>query len=149
MSDRQRCVLMLLQVSSSPQVNAESIRESLCTSKLKIKPKDCSILSSDELLVHPGVSGKTTLYYHLQFLKEKIGSVVIKGLSTVSRAVIHMDDASGVPKYKLFVEGDNLREVLATRGVKAANTTSNNTCEVRHRHFLSCGQYCSVLQSFT
>lgn len=65
----------------------------------------------------PGVSGKTTLYYQLQFLKEKIGNVVIKGLPTVSRAVIQMDDsAGGKPTYKLFVEGDNLREVLATPG---------------------------------
>ena len=55
------------------------------------------------------------MYYHLQFLKEKISSVVIKGLPTVNRAIIHIDDSQGLAnqKYKLFVEGDNLREVLA------------------------------------
>ena len=38
----------------------------------------------------------------------------------MSRAVIHIDDSeAGATKYKLFVEGDNLREVLATRGVNA------------------------------
>jgi len=33
-------------------------------------------------------------------------------------------------RYKLFVEGDNLREVLATKGVSGRRTTSNNTLEV-------------------
>ena len=67
----------------------------------------------------------------LQFLKERLPSVVIKGLPTVNRAVIHIDDSHvGSTKYKLFVEGDNLREVLATPGVRASKTTSNNTYEV-------------------
>ncbi len=50
----------------------------------------------------------------------------------MNRAVIHIDDSQGGTsyKYKLFVEGDNLREVLATQGVKASKTTSNNTYEV-------------------
>ena len=48
-------------------------------------------------------------------------------MPTVSRAVIHMDDSGGSNKYKLFVEGDNLREVLATPGVKGSKTTSNNS----------------------
>ena len=41
-----------------------------------------------------------------------------------------MDDAGGKPRYKLFVEGDNLREVLATKGVCYKRTSSNNTLEV-------------------
>ena len=72
------------------------------------------------------------MYYHLQFLKEKISSVVIRGLPTVNRAIIHIDDSQGLAnqKYKLFVEGDNLREVLATPGVLGKKTSSNNTFEV-------------------
>ena len=41
------------------------------------------------------IPGKTTMYYQLQFLKEKITGVVIKGLATVERAVISMDDSKG------------------------------------------------------
>ena len=54
------------------------------------------------------------------------------GLPTVSRAIISIDDSSGSlkPKYKLFVEGDNLREILATPGVLGKQTTSNNTYEM-------------------
>ncbi len=112
------------------EVDADTIRYSILTSKLKVKPQNCTVVSSSMLTVSPGAGGKTSMYYQLQFLKEKITSVVIKGLPTVNRAVIHMDDSlGGVPKYKLFVEGDNLREVLATPGVKAKATTTNNTYE--------------------
>lgn len=48
----------------------------------------------------------------------------------MSRAVIHIDEKSVGTKYKLLVEGNNLRNVMATPGVKATHTTSNNTFEV-------------------
>ena len=114
------------------EVNVQSICYSICTSKLKIKPNDCQVIGESLIAIKPGVSAKTTLYYHLQFLKEKITSVVIKGLPTVNHAVINLDDSAGGgrSKYNLFVEGDNLRDVLATKGVKASQTTSNNTYEV-------------------
>jgi len=113
------------------EVSAESIRYSICTSKLKIKPGNCSVHGETILKVKPGTSSKSTMYYQLQFLKEKLPQVVIKGLPTVNRAIIHMEDSStGPTKYKLFVEGDNLREVIATFGVCNKKTTSNNTLEV-------------------
>ncbi len=114
------------------EVDAESIRYNLCTSRLKIKPKDCTVIGDSLITIRPGVSGKTTMYYQLQFLKEKVVSVVIKGLPSVNRAIIHIDDSEGADntRYKLFVEGDNLREVLAAPGVMGKKTTSNNTYEV-------------------
>lgn len=57
--------------------------------------------------------------------------VVVQGIPEVSRAVIHIDEQSGRNKYKLLVEGDNLRAVMATHGVNGSRTTSNNTYEVR------------------
>uniref|UniRef100_A0A2R9AK61 DNA-directed RNA polymerase n=1 Tax=Pan paniscus TaxID=9597 RepID=A0A2R9AK61_PANPA len=70
------------------------------------------------------------MYYVLQFLKEDLPKVVVQGIPEVSRAVIHIDEQSGKEKYKLLVEGDNLRAVMATHGVKGTRTTSNNTYEV-------------------
>lgn len=67
----------------------------------------------------------------IQFLKERIPTVVVKGLATVNRAMIVIDDSKGDTRYKVLVEGDNFREVLATPGVKAATSTSNNTYEVK------------------
>lgn len=110
------------------EVDVYSIREALLKSKLKIKEKDCTVLNSSMITVSPGVSSKTSMYFALQFLKHKLSAVVIKGLPTVNRALISIDDTSS--QYVLFVEGDNLREVLATRGVDAKGTTSNNTYEV-------------------
>ena len=49
---------------------------------------------------------------------------------TVSRAVINIDDTRKPPRYYLLVEGDNMREVMATYGVKGTSTTSNNILEV-------------------
>ena len=43
---------------------------------------------------------------------------------------MHLDETKSGSKYKLFVEGDNLREVIATPGVNGKRTTSNNTLEV-------------------
>lgn len=56
--------------------------------------------------------------------------VVVQGIPEVARAVIHIDEQSGRNKYKLLVEGDNLRAVMATHGVNGSRTTSNNTYEV-------------------
>lgn len=71
---------------------------------------------------------------------------MVQGIPEVSRAVIHIDEQSGKEKFKLLVEGDNLRAVMATHGVKGTRTTSNNTYEVpspfgplantQHRQFL-------------
>lgn len=113
------------------EVSAETIRYSLCTSRLKIKPGNCVVIGESLITIKPSPSGKTTMYYQLQQLKEKVPSVVIKGLPTISRAVMHIDETKGgATKYKLFVEGDNLREVIATPGVKGVSTKSNNTLDV-------------------
>lgn len=52
-------------------------------------------------------------------------------MSSVSRVVVHDETSGGKTKWKLFVEGDNFREVMATHGVLGEKTTSNNTLEVR------------------
>merc|ERR1719350_2551582 len=110
------------------EVNAETIRYAICNSKLRIKPGNCSIAGESVIQVVPSVSGKTTLYYQLQLLRERLPSVVIKGLPTVNRAIINEDERGQT--YKLYVEGDNLREVIATYGVDGRKCTSNNTLEV-------------------
>lgn len=54
----------------------------------------------------------------------------MQGISSVSRAIIHMDeDRQGSKKYKLLVEGINLQSVMATRGVKGTSCKTNHTAE--------------------
>lgn len=112
------------------EVNAETVRYSICMSKLRVKPGDVAVHGEAVVCVTPRENSKSSMYYVLQFLKEDLPKVVVQGIPEVSRAVIHIDEQSGKEKYKLLVEGDNLRAVMATHGVKGTQTTSNNTYEV-------------------
>lgn len=70
-----------------------------------------------------------------------IWKVVVQGIPEVARAVIHIDEQSSKSKYKLLVEGDNLRAVMATHGVNGSRTTSNNTYEVWVFFFPQCQMF--------
>lgn len=55
---------------------------------------------------------------------------LLQGMPSVSRVVVHDEMSDGKRKWKLLVEGDNFRDVMATSGVLGEKTTSNNTIEV-------------------
>ncbi|KAK0182168.1 hypothetical protein PV327_000331 [Microctonus hyperodae] len=111
------------------EVDIHSIRYSLCVSKLKLNPKYVNVRSDSILTINPN-GQKYSLNHGLSILKEAVPDVIIKGLPTVARAIIQNIDSSGTTKYKIFVEGDNMREVMATPGILGNRTTSNNTIEV-------------------
>ncbi|XP_037611284.1 DNA-directed RNA polymerase III subunit RPC1 isoform X1 [Sebastes umbrosus] len=112
------------------EVNAETVRYSICMSKLRVKPGDIAVHGEAVVCVSPRENNKSSMYYVLQSLKEDLPKVVVQGIPEVSRAVIHIDEQSSKNMYKLLVEGDNLRAVMATHGVNGSRTTSNNTYEV-------------------
>ncbi|XP_028287346.1 DNA-directed RNA polymerase III subunit RPC1 isoform X1 [Parambassis ranga] len=112
------------------EVNAETVRYSICMSKLRVKPGDIAVHGEAVVCVSPRENNKSSMYYVLQSLKEDLPKIVVQGIPEVARAVIHIDEQSGKNKYKLLVEGDNLRAVMATHGVNGSRTTSNNTYEV-------------------
>ncbi|XP_042221179.1 DNA-directed RNA polymerase III subunit RPC1-like [Homarus americanus] len=114
------------------EVDAHSIKYSICTSKLKVKEMDVCVESDTIITVRPSRTKASAMYYQLQHLKQHITQVIIKGLPSVNRAVINQNDTGpgGVCRYELLVEGDNLREVIATYGVDGTRCTSNNTYEV-------------------
>ncbi|KAK2866790.1 hypothetical protein Q7C36_002846 [Tachysurus vachellii] len=112
------------------EVNAETVRYSICMSKLRVKPGDIAVHGEAVVCVSPRENSKSSMYYVLQSLKQELPKVVVQGIPEVSRAVIHIDEQSGHQKFKLLVEGDNLRAVMATHGVNGNRTTSNNTYEV-------------------
>uniref|UniRef100_A0A8C2EG25 DNA-directed RNA polymerase subunit n=1 Tax=Cyprinus carpio TaxID=7962 RepID=A0A8C2EG25_CYPCA len=112
------------------EVNAETVRYSICTSKLRVKPGDIAVHGEAVVCVTPRENSKSSMYYVLQSLKQLLPKVVVQGIPEVARAVIHIDEQSGKQKFKLLVEGDNLRAVMATHGVNGNRTTSNNTYEV-------------------
>ncbi|KAL7856483.1 hypothetical protein SRHO_G00153820 [Serrasalmus rhombeus] len=112
------------------EVNAETVRYSICMSKLRVKPGDIAVHGEAVVCVSPRENSKSSMYYVLQWLKQELPKVVVQGIPEVARAVIHIDEQSGRQKFKLLVEGDNLRAVMATHGVNGNRTTSNNTYEV-------------------
>lgn len=65
----------------------------------------------------------------------------MQGISSVSRAIIHMDEIKGVSKYKLLVEGMNLQAVMATKGVKGTSCTSNHTSETESTLGIEAARY--------
>ncbi|XP_074103416.1 DNA-directed RNA polymerase III subunit RPC1-like [Cotesia typhae] len=125
------------------EVDVNSIKYSLETAKLKKHFKEVKVHSSSILTIVPVSNAKQSMSHSLNILKEAVPKVIIKGMPSVSRAIIHIDeqavDSSSSDeekkvkkkkKFKLFVEGDNLREVMATSGIFNTKTTSNNTMEV-------------------
>ncbi|KAL1139349.1 hypothetical protein AAG570_006333 [Ranatra chinensis] len=111
------------------EVDAESIKYSICTSKLKLKPRNVLVQTPSVITIKYQTS-KDSLDCTLRILKDSLPGIVIKGVPSVNRAVIHEEDVGGVKKFKLLVEGDNLRDVIATMGVKGTKCTSNNTYQV-------------------
>lgn len=95
----------------------------------KVKYNQMQILADDMITLHVADSVRTDIYQTLKRYREALPHVVVKGIPTVDRAVITLDD-KGNNSYKLFVEGEGMREVMGTRGVNSRETTSNSTLEV-------------------
>nr|XP_018912364.1 PREDICTED: DNA-directed RNA polymerase III subunit RPC1 [Bemisia tabaci] len=117
--------LKLLQL----EVDIESICVSIATAKLNLKHHQIKPDSDAVIHIYPD-SLRMSLDMTLKVLKDQLPNVVISGLPGVNRAVIHEDNSAGKTKYKLLVEGDNLKDVMATRGVNGKKCTSNNTYQV-------------------
>ncbi|XP_008558065.1 DNA-directed RNA polymerase III subunit RPC1 [Microplitis demolitor] len=112
------------------EVDANSIYYTLRTSKLKSLFKNVRVHSNSVITITPAANSKQSLSHSLSLLKEAVPKVVIKGMPSVSRAVIQKEEEKGKKLFKLYVEGDNLRDVMATSGIVSKKTSSNNTIEV-------------------
>ena len=113
------------------EINAHSIVDSIVNDKKmkKVKYNQISIPATDTITLHASDTLKGSVYYTIKRYKETLPNVVVKGISTVDRAVISVDEKEG-KQHKLFVEGEGMRDVMGVQGVNASQTTSNNTMEV-------------------
>lgn len=70
----------------------------LCTSKLKLKPNNVSVVDDYllQVLVDKNKHGHC-LNFSLQQLAQQLPNVIVKGLNQVSRAVIAYDDTKTPP----------------------------------------------------
>ncbi|KXN84194.1 DNA-directed RNA polymerase III subunit rpc1 [Leucoagaricus sp. SymC.cos] len=100
--------------------------------KLKIKQESITIVPrKNRLRIYVDGLDK---YYRLRELKRGLPDIVVKGVPTISRAVINIkdkDDTKGKKNDKeLLVEGYGLQKCMITEGVIGEQTTSNHVIEV-------------------
>ncbi|XP_045464776.1 DNA-directed RNA polymerase III subunit RPC1 [Harmonia axyridis] len=110
------------------EINADTVKYSLCMSKLKLKSNEVKVESQTIISIQlDNRNKKRSILFNMSDLLIALPQVMIQGYPTVNRAVVaNGDDGT----YNLCVEGNNLREVLATYGVDGRKTTSNNVMEV-------------------
>jgi len=100
--------------------------------KLKIKQESIIIIPKrNRLRIYVDGADK---YYRLRDLKRALPEVVVKGVPSISRAVINVkdktDDRGEKGKKELLVEGYGLQKVMTTEGIVGEYTTSNHIMEV-------------------
>ncbi|OBZ75051.1 DNA-directed RNA polymerase III subunit rpc1 [Grifola frondosa] len=100
--------------------------------KLRLKPESViTIPRKNRLRIY--IDGQDK-YYRLCELRRLLPEVVVKGISSVSRAIINIkerDDRQGKKGDKeLVVEGYGLQKVLGTDGIVGEQTSSNHVIEV-------------------
>lgn len=64
-------------------MNAETVRYSICVSKLRVKPGDVAVHGEAVVCVTPRENSKSSMYYVLQSLKEELPKVKKQRLSHV------------------------------------------------------------------
>ncbi|XP_054160182.1 DNA-directed RNA polymerase III subunit RPC1-like isoform X2 [Oppia nitens] len=104
------------------EVNAQTIQESIAK-QLRIAINKISIVDDDQSIITVSATNVDTWT-----LRENLCKVVIKGIDKVRRAAIRVND----DKYYLMIEGEGLRDVMATYGIDPRHTFSNNILEVAH-----------------
>jgi DNA-directed RNA polymerase III subunit RPC1 len=119
--------IRLLKLEITPM----SIIDSIVADKKmkKVKYNQLSINAPDTIVLHASDTLKGNIYFSIKRYKETLPNVVVKGISTVDRAVISVDEKEG-KRHRLFVEGEGMRDVMGVQGVNSNETTSNNTMEV-------------------
>lgn len=77
-------------------------------------------------------------------LKETITNVVVKGIPTLKRAAIRVDTCGNNAKHYLMIEGEGLREVMATYGIDPCHTFSNNVIEIAQTLGIEAARTCII-----
>ena len=97
--------------------------------KLKISPQDIDVVSKDTIRVFVRSKESQKLFFSVQALKRSLPSIVVKGFSSVTRAVINEQEGN-TGSFELLAEGYGLREVMSIDGIVGTQTSSNHIIEV-------------------
>lgn len=111
-------------------VTAETVGNSIAQSKLRLPLPNIRKLANAIVAVAPVLSAKSPPLEALRMLMQELPRVVIAGIPTIPRAVIHADDSGrGPTRYKVLIEGEGLREVMSTYGIDGNHSVTNNVRE--------------------
>lgn len=126
-----------LQLDISAYTVAEAI---LVTPKMKLKQQHLRVLDHEKLVIFPPEADRMKLYFAMHILRNMLPKVIVKGISTVERAVINQVKG----KYNLLVEGTNLKAVMGTEGVDGRNTKSNHVIEIERTLGIEAARRCII-----
>ena len=96
----------------------------LISKNLKVPPERIRIVSDAKLVVRASQPSE------LWQLGKNIGKLVVRGIPTINRAAIRVDNKDNTKHY-LMIEGEGLGEVFSTYGVDSKRTSSNNVFEMQ------------------
>lgn len=67
-------------------------------------------LGKSVLLIRPEETAKCSVFHAMQVLRSALQKVVVAGLPSVARSVIHADEKTGT-SFKILVEGADFQQV--------------------------------------
>nr|XP_043612911.1 DNA-directed RNA polymerase III subunit 1-like [Erigeron canadensis] len=110
-------------------IDAYTVKESILkTPKIKLKEANIIVLDARKLQIKP-LYDRDKLYFDLHWLRNRLSTVVVKGIGTTERAVINKKKEQD--KFNLLVEGTGLQSVMGVEGINGHETTSNHILEVQ------------------
>nr|XP_043636621.1 DNA-directed RNA polymerase III subunit 1-like [Erigeron canadensis] len=110
-------------------IDAYTVKESILkTPKIKLKEANIIVLDARKLQIKP-VYDRNKLSFDLHWLRNRLPTVVVKGIGTIERAVINKKKEQD--KFNLLVEGTGLQSVMGMEGINGHETTSNHILEVQ------------------
>ncbi|KAE9620519.1 hypothetical protein Lal_00018992 [Lupinus albus] len=137
MSSRSASVVITLDMKRIQDaylnIDANIVKESILQAKkIKLKQEHIKVLDIKKLEVVPQDADRSKIHFQLNYLKNLLPSVVVKGIKTAERVVISKeeDKETKADKFNLLVEGTGLREVMGIEGVDGRKTVSNHIDEV-------------------
>ncbi|KAL9232875.1 hypothetical protein vseg_007938 [Gypsophila vaccaria] len=125
-------------------INAYIVKDNIEKSlgKRKAEKLNVKIIDDMKLTVTPEAE-KNEAHFALHRLKNKLPSVVVKGIDTVERAVV-ADEEKNKGKLNLLVEGTGLREVMGIPGIDGCNTESNHIIEMHQTLGIEAARHCII-----
>ncbi|KAJ0539434.1 putative DNA-directed RNA polymerase [Helianthus annuus] len=120
-----KSTIQALQLS----IDAYTVRESILkTPRIKLKEHHIKVLDARKLEINPP-SDRIKLYFDLHSLRNRLATIVVKGIGSIERAVINKKKEQD--KFNLLVEGTGLQAVMGMEGINGHETTSNHIFEVQ------------------